>query len=291
MRSIVIVFLLLFPLLVIGQENGVITYGVNGVVSPESSPVLKKEVKYRGKKRARVRTYKMMDKKWRLLFTETISMTDPDIYAIRIKGTGFVETVVRQFEKQSDGLWLFTDSSEGVKKRAGTTTTQIPLTFHGTVTEYFANGNVKSKSVYDNNRLISNENWQEGGEKYIDDVFYSVDREPVFLRGNQLLHQHILQVFKESNYDLSQLEGRMVVGFVVTENGEIDGIRIERGMGRVMNNLAVQAFSTLSGKWQPALLNGEEVRFYQLFPINFIYRSVDVDMLELRGPMLYWDVN
>jgi len=87
------------------------------------------------------------------------------------------------------------------------------------------------------------------------------------------------------------MESRLVVGFVVMENGEIDGIRIERGLGLDLNNLALTAFHTLQGTWQPARLNGENVRFYKLFPINFIYREFDFDYLEMRGSMLSWEIN
>jgi periplasmic protein TonB len=87
------------------------------------------------------------------------------------------------------------------------------------------------------------------------------------------------------------MEGRLVVGFVVMENGNIKGLRIENGLGLEMNNLALTAFHTLKGEWQPARLNGENVRYYQLFPINFIYRDFDFDYLEMRGSMLYWEIN
>ena len=213
------------------------------------------------------------------------------MFSIRIKGQEFSDRIVRRFESQPGGMLKFTDLQNDKVKRTGYTLSKIPLVFHGELTEYYPNGNIKSVSVYDNNELISNRNWRENGERYIDNIYYSVDREPRFLRGMPFLHNHMLKTFKESEVDLTQLEGRLVVGFVVLENGEIEGIRIEQGMGWELNNLALQALHTLQGEWQPARLNGEYVRFYQLFPINFIYREFDFDYLEMRGSMLYWEIN
>lgn len=280
------------PFLLAGQNDTVFYFGPNGKMNPEENPVLKKEIKYRGKNRIRVSTKKQNDNgTWTVLFTERIVQKTPDLFHIRIKGREFSERIERRFEPQPDGTFKFTDLQNDQVKRTSCTLSKIPLIFHGEVTEYYANGNKKSVSVYKNNELISNQNREENGEKYIDNIFYSVEREPRFLRGTKALHDHVLKTFRESGIDLSQMEGRLVVGFVVMENGTIDGIRIERGLGLDVNNLALTALYTLQGEWQPALLDGKNVRFYQLFPINFIYREFDFDYLEMRGSMLYWEIN
>lgn len=157
--------------------------------------------------------------------------------------------------------------------------------------EYYDNGSRKSISVYENNELVSNENWTKDGEKYIDNIFYSVEQEPRFKPGTDSLHHHVLETFRESGIDLSQVEGRMTVGFVVLEDGTISGLQIEQGIGRELNDMAFKALNTLPGEWLPAQLNGNDVRYYQLFPINFIYRQHDFHFLEMRGSVLYWQIN
>lgn len=288
----VYILFIFLPFLLAGQNDTIFYFGPNGKMSSGENPVLRKEIKYRGKNRIRVTTEKKSDNgTWTLLFTERIVRKTPDLFHIRIKGQEFTERIVRRFKLQPEGLLRFTDLRNEQVKRTGFTLSKIPLIFHGEVIEYYANGNKKSVSVYENNELISNQNRKENGEKYIDNIFYSVEREPSFLRGTKALHDHVLKTFRESQVDLSQMEGRLVVGFVVMENGDIDGIQIERGLGLDVNNLALTAFHTLQGKWQPARLNGENVRFYQLFSINFIYREFVFDYLEMRGSMLYWEIN
>lgn len=292
MKRLVYILFIFLPFLLAGQNDTIFYFGPNGKMSSGENPVLRKEIKYRGKNRIRVTTEKKSDNgTWTFLFTERIVRKTPDLFHIRIKGQEFTERIVRRFKLQPEGLLRFTDLQNEQVKRTGFTLSKIPLLFHGEVVEYYTNGNKKSASVYENNELISNQNRKENGEKYIDDIFYSVDREPRFLQGTQALHAHVLKTFRESKVDLSQMEGRLVVGFVVMEDGTIDGIRIEQGLGLDVNNLALTAFHTLQGTWQPARLNGENVRFYQLFPINFIYREFDFDYLEMRGSMLYWEIN
>jgi hypothetical protein len=291
MKQMLIILILIFPFLVFGNSDTIIYFGPNGKLNSDQVKVIKKEISRRSNKKVRIKTWKIEEGNQMLLFTENIIIRKSGLHNIRIDGQEFSENVSRSFEVKPDGLFLFTERHNNQVKRTGTTRSKIPLIFHGEVKEYYPNGTIKSESVYENNELISNKSWKENGEPYIDNVFYSVDSEPRFLRGTNRLHSHVLKQFKNSGIDLSQLEGRIVVGFVVMENGTIKGIRIEQGIASQLNNIAVQAMNSLLGEWQPARLNGKEVRFYQLFPINFIYHQADFDFLEMKGSMLYWEIN
>lgn len=291
MKYLIILLISLLHLITYGQTDTIIFTGSNGNINPDERKVLKKEIRVRNNKRVKIKTYKLDEDREIWLFTERITIKSLGIHEIRIKGLGFSEQLVRKFSEQSGGVFGFIETLNGLTKRKGTTRSKIPLQLDGEVTEYYSNGNLKSRSIYENNELVSNENWTSSGERYIDNVFYSVDLEPRFILGTAYLHNHVLKTFRESKFDLSQLEGRIVAGFVVMEDGSIEGIRIEEGMGRELNDLAIRSLNTLIEQWQPARLNGENVRFYQLFPINFIYNKVDFDNLELKGSMLYWEMN
>ncbi len=282
---------MVFSFAVSGQKDTAIFFGPNGSLNAGATQVLKKEIRKQNKRKVRIKTFKLEKGQELLLFTERIIRKSPDTQNIHIKGQGFSERITRSFKEQDGGLIHFTDRKDRKVKRTGITKTKIPLLFHGEVVEYYDNGNKKSVSVYNNNELISNKNWKENGESYIENIFYSVEQEPRFLPGTDSLHIHVLETFRESKIDLTQVEGRIVVGFVVMENGTIDGIRMEKGLGRELNDLAIKAMKSLPEKWQPAQLNGNSVRYYQLFPINFIYEKHDFDYFDLKGNTLYWEVN
>jgi hypothetical protein len=163
---------------------------------------------------------------------------------------------------------------------------------NGEVTEYYDNGNLRSKSLYRNNELLTNENWLENGDRYIDSIFYSADEEPMLSGGNAKIHQHVRQVFNDTGLDFSSVSGNMLLGFVVMETGDIAGIRVIKGLSTQLNNIAVFALQTLDGKWKPARLNGKDVRYFQLFPINFISaQENNFDYMEFDGTMIHYNKN
>lgn len=291
MKLIYIFLFLALPMALMGKSDTIVFFGVNGEIKNIEEKEIKKEITFRSDKKVKVETYKFADKDWKSVYTEKITIRKDSVFEIKVKGSEFSGLLARIFEKQKNGIYKFTDWQEDKIKRVGYTRSKIPLIFEGTVTEYYPNGNKKSVTVYENNEMVSNVNWLENGEEYIDDVFYSVDREPRYFPGMTVMHNHILEIFDNSNLDITNLDGRIVVGFVVLENGMIDGVRVEDGFGYQLNNLAVRAFETMPGSWQPAQLDGEDVRYYQLFPITFIHHEYDFDALDFKGGMLYWEIN
>jgi len=291
MKAMLFLSLFLIPFFVFSQQDTTMFFGVNGRIADGSDWKIKKEIKARSNKRNKVKTIKAGEEKENVLYVEKIKVVDKSTFKIKVKGSVFSNAIIRKFEEENEGKFEFSDFQDGILKRTGTTLRKFPLLLDGKVEEFFDNGNKKSVSVYKNNELVSNKNWLENGDPYIDNIFYSVDKEPLFDDGMGRLHQHILKTFNNSGLDLSQVSGIIKVGFVVMENGRIDGIRIEEGMNSTLNNLVLNAFKTLLGEWTPAELNGQKVRCFQLFPINFIYRDYNYDYVDLRGGMLYWEIN
>lgn len=291
MKRFVLLLIFSFPLFVFGQTDTTIYFGVNGKVNHVEKTAIKKEIDYRAGGKIQVKTYKANEGKWQLLYSEKIKVVNDSTFLIRMKGDEFSGRLTRKIELLGNGNYKFTDWLDDRIKRTGETKLKIPLFFDGDVTEFYTNGRIKSVSQYKNNELISNQNWLPNGKKTVDDIFYSVDREPLFNPGLGNLHAQILKKIKDSEFDLSTVEGRIVVGFVVMKNGEIDGVHIVKGLAGALDNIAVQALNSIEGTWTPAQLNNENVNYLQLFPINFIYTKYDFDYLELKGSMLYWEIN
>ncbi|HKJ78593.1 MAG TPA: energy transducer TonB [Prolixibacteraceae bacterium] len=286
-----IIVLFLLPFALFSQNDTTLFYGVNGEIGGNSEMnEFKKEVDWRSSKRVNVKTFKNTDEGWKQVFVEKVKVINDSLFEIQVKGKDFSGKINRVFNK-SEQNFKFTDWQENKIKRVGFASSKIPLIFDGEVTEFFPNGNKKSESVYKSNELVSNKNWLINGNEYVENVFYSVDQKPVFRPGMQAMHNHILEVFKNSDVVLDGIDGQIVIGFVVRENGMIDGVRIENGIEWEINSLAVRAIKTLPGSWQPATLNGKKVRYYQLFPINFIHYDYDFDSLDLKGGRLYWEIN
>ena len=273
------------------QKQAILYTGVNGKITREEDAIRKKETKVQSDRKVNSVTYALTDGQWQKQYREKIRKDRDETYQYNVKGPGISETFTRVFDHVSDSGVHFKDYVAGKKTKEGQALSKFPLVLHGEVTEYYPDGQVKSQSIYRNNELVSNQNWLPSGEKYIDNIFYSADREPLYSLGMGQMHRHFRQAFIQSGLDISHLTGRIIVGFVVMETGEIAGPRIVSGMTSGLNAIALEAAGTLMGKWQPAQLNGKDIRYFQTFPIQFMHRENIFQNVEFDGTMLHWDIN
>lgn len=291
MNRLLLTFIILIPLFGFSQSDTVYYFGVNGKLKDLAKQEIMKKIDYRGNRKIIVKTYKSTESGWQPIYNENIRILSDSVYQIRMKGDDFSGRITRKFEKQDDGTYQFTDWLENNIKRQGQTKSKIPLILDGEVTEFYPLGRIKSVSQYKNNELFFNQNWLPNGDVLIDDIFYSVDEEPQFIPGTGVLHKHVTKVIRDYEFDLSTVQGKVVVGVIITKDGEIGGTQIIKGIGQQLNGILVNAFNTLEGEWIPAKLNDKNVNYFQLVPINFIYNRYDFEYLELKGSNLYWMIN
>jgi len=291
MKRFLIIIAILLPTFGVGQNDTVYYFGVNGKTGNPVKKEIMKKVDFRGNKKIKVKTYKATETDWQPIYTEKIKVVKDSVYEIRMKGDEFSGRITRTFETLGNGTFKFTDRINSTVKRTGTTKQKVPLIFDGTVTENYNSGKIKSVSEYKNNELISNKNWQPDGTHLVDNIFYSVDSEPRFEPGMGFIHQQISQAIKDAKFDLLTVEGKMVVGLVITKDGKIDGIQIVKGISQILNGIIVDAFGKVQGAWVPAKLNNQDVSYFQMIPINFIYNKYNFDYLEMDRGMMYWVIN
>ena len=276
---------------VTAQRDTVLFTGINGKLVSEESADRKKVVEYQSRGRVLVTSYSRHGELWRMQYRERFRKLGDNSYRMQVKGEGISGTYIRKYEKSGSDNYRFEEIFEESLVKTGHTRQMFPLILHGEVTEYYGNGKIKSRSLYNDNRLISNENWYETGEKYFDNIFYSADSEPMYSRGMAEMHLHLRRAFLESGVDVSTVSGNILLGFVVMEDGAIDGIRVLKGITPSLNAVAVNAIKSLEGSWKPAVLDGRNIRYFQLFPINFIYRENRFESVEFNGSMIHWDIN
>ena len=125
----------------------------------------------------------------------------------------------------------------------------------------------------------------------VENIFYSVDSEPRFEPGMGFIHQQVNRAIKDAKFDLLTVEGKMVVGLVITKDGKFGGVQIVKGISQVLNGIIVDAFGKVEGAWVPAKLNNQDVSYFQMIPINFIYNKYNFDYLEMDRGMMYWVIN
>lgn len=271
------------------QKESIVYIGTNGKLTTIEHAIFMQKTLRKSSKITTVQTYQLTDAKWVKLYTEKYKTLNDSTFQINGNRENYKGTTFRTFTKQTDGSFKFIDVANDQLVRSGFAKSVVPLLVHGQITEYYPGKNKKSVSEYNENELVSNENWKENGDKYIGNIFYSVDSDPTFKPGIKVMHRHILKGFKDAGVDIANISGSLILGFVVMENGTIDGIKIIKGLGPNINSVAYESFASLQGSWTPAKLNGKTVRYFQVFPINFIYKQQSFEFAEIgKGGILHW---
>jgi hypothetical protein len=287
--GLLIVVLLMLSLHGLGQHDTVIYTGVNGRLTGPEKALIRKEIDYRAHRKIEIHTSRQTDKNWQKLYTEQITVQNSLTFHILNKDADNKSVTDRIYKKQPNGTFEFSEYSDGKLIKTAHSLYKLPVVLQGEQTEFYPNGQIKSKSFFDRNELQYNLNWFENGDRYIDSVFYSVDEEPTLLGGNALIHEHVMKVLKQSGLDYSTVNGNLLLGFVVMETGKMEGIRILNGLNPQLNEVAVKALATYDRIWKPGRLNGKPVRYFHLFPINFISRETNFQYMEFDGYMLKYD--
>lgn len=273
---------------VYSQKESTIYIGTNGRITSLKNAFYKQKITIKSQKKTTIQTFSLNNSNWDKISKDQYKKVNDSTYRIRENGEEFTGTIYRTFQEQPDKSFIFKDKLKNVLVREGTAKSIVPLLLQGEITEYYRNGNTKSISIYDNNELISNKNWNVSGKKYIDNLFYSVDNYPTYIPGTEVLNEELIKAFKDAGIDFSTISGSIIIGFTVMEDGKMEGIKIIKGLGPTINSIALDTFANLKGEWTPAKLNNNTVRCYKVFPINFIYNQYQFEFFEMRGAVLHY---
>jgi hypothetical protein len=291
MKTAIVLLILLIPITSFSQKDTTCYFGVNGKIELINNGLTKKVVRSISAKKIIVRTYKIDQNHWQKSLYEAYNKTDNGTYLVTTKAGTIKKFITYKYTLQENGTYKFSEYDKGKLLRTGYSTRTLPLILQGNVAEFYANGKKKSESVYNNNELVSNKNWLEDGTPYFDNVFYSVDVDPTFTLGSSYLSGHIIKSLDKNKVDYKHIYGKMEIGFVVLENGQIDGFQVLRGMGPELNDIILSSFKTLIGQWTPAKLNGSDVRYFKIFPINFISYETRFDNIDFEAGSIRWMSN
>jgi hypothetical protein len=290
MKAIFLILAWIVTMNITVSGQSVTFYGVNNKpLTDEENAVAKIQINTSGNSRIELETFLKWRTEWKNLLIEKIKIKSENEYLIRKFEHGRqTDKYVRIYSPEPGGTFGFVEMDNDEVKRRGTTTSRLPLNLEGEMTEFYKNGTIKSRSIYKDNQLISNENWLENGEKYIDNIFYSVDISPSYDIENDNLLVHVSSKF--SQHKLIDIAGTIIVGFVIMENGDLAGTRIVEGLQPDLDQIALDAVRSFPGKWKPAVLNNENVRFFCTMPINFKTADefVSFDQIDFTGGMLFY---
>lgn len=97
-----------------------------------------------------------------------------------------------------------------------------------------------------------------------EEVFVVVEEQPRLIGGMQALHEEIQYPEAARN---DGIEGRVVVQFVVDEEGAVRDPTIERGVHELLDEAAIQAIEQM--EFEPGKQRGEPVKVQMALPVTF----------------------
>lgn len=133
----------------------------------------------------------------------------------------------------------------------------------GELITYYSSGKTKRQEKYDMGKILSSKCYNESAVE--------IDYYPVFTKAG---FQPDIQTYIGDNLQYpeeakdAKIEGKVLVRFVVNENGNITDVEVLKGIGYGCDEEAVRLVSQMP-PWIPARLDGKPYKTYQTLPIVF----------------------
>lgn len=261
-----------------------------GITDNKNEAIFTREVDQRSANRTVIKTYQFDGDEWVRIRKEKIRVLNDTLMQIRRKSDKvWAEVISRSYHQLPDGTYSFTDRKRDNIVLEGTAASLIPLHLQDTVRSFYSRNMPKSVAIYENNKLISNRNWLRNGNQYYENLHFFVDQIPEHSLGQVHFRAYMLNGIRETGIDLNQISDRVVIGWVILEDGSLEGFHTISGVFSQLNKTLISLIKEMPGEWQPAMLNGKPVRFYMNMPFNFIDRTENFETLELSTGFVSWD--
>lgn len=284
MKNTLLILIMLYLSIQAKSQEGIYYYGVNGklVEQEDSAYLVKTVIKGIGKKYKIITLDRLNNNEWLFLNSEKILIKSDELQIIRRNGITVIPGKSnRTIQNSGNGIYIVKDFKNNVLIRIASCSQMIPLHFEGMVTEYYPNGNKKSESIYKENMLQSNKNWDSDGKEYVDNIFYSTTTTPTFPNGNDGIQDFIADRIEKVISPTSGIRDELILGAVVMETGTLSGIKIVEGSSPSVNEIFIEALQELPGMWGPATIYGKKVRYFIQLPFSIENNLATIQKFEI----------
>ena len=110
---------------------------------------------------------------------------------------------------------------------------------------------------------------EEGEDVADDDIFTVVDQMPEYPGGEEALMQYLADNIKYPEQAVKEgIEGQVFVGFIIQPTGNVDHIKVLKGIGGGCDEEAIRVVSEMPN-WKPGYEKGVAVMVEYNVPISF----------------------
>lgn len=291
MKFLLLISFFLLTAVILPAQDATYFYAADfGNIENQEDAKYTKEINKTYGRRYVIKTFERKTEEWEQIRKERTRIVNDTLMRIRRKTDNiWSKGITRTFHPAKNDLYYFTDSRRGNILLEGYASSLMPLHLEDTVISYYTNGRLKSIAVYQDNHLVSNKNWLRNGIQYYDNLHHFVDQEPQHNLGQVHFRTYMLQGLKDAGIELNQISDNVLLGWVVMEDGSLEGFHTIQGAYSQLNELLIQLIREMPGEWLPARIDGKPVRYYMNMPFNFIDRTENFDNVEMSNGVLSWD--
>jgi len=134
---------------------------------------------------------------------------------------------------------------------------------------YYENGKIKKEAIFDNGNCIIERKHDENGKiTVVENPYNFAEINPEFPGGNAAMSAFIGKEFSYPEYSREMGEqGTVYVEFVVQKNGQLDDIKIVKGVSKHLDAEVVRVIKAMP-KWKPGQQDGVPVNVRFTIPIK-----------------------
>jgi TonB family protein len=137
----------------------------------------------------------------------------------------------------------------------------------GEATEYYANGKIERKELYSFGKLLSGKEYDENGNEI--NYVPAIEKAKADYDVTEYIKTHLQYPEKAKRRNI---EGKVLVSFIVNEDGSISDAKILKGVGGGCDEEALRIVNHMPA-WKPGMQDGKPVRFSYRLPINFVLKE------------------
>ena len=109
----------------------------------------------------------------------------------------------------------------------------------------------------------------------VEEIFRAVEQMPMFPGGDAALMKYLSSHIQYPTMAMeNNIQGRVIVQFVVTKTGKVGEVKVVRGVDRDLDNEAVRVVKSLPD-FIPGKMNGQAVNVWYTLPVTFKLQGVN----------------
>ena len=171
----------------------------------------------------------------------------------------------KQIVKEGEGYWKSASEADGAKLLAE----EGPVTGgkkDGKWVGKLADSTLYYEEFYEKGILKEGTVFEDGQKRTYDQAII----QPQFKGGINRFYRFLGENIKYPMDALSRgVKGRVMLSFVVCEDGSLCDYKVESGVGFGLDDEALRVVKKMSGMWEPGVMRGKVVRVKYNLPVNF----------------------